>query len=676
MPPRPKRAATKRARPATPVDKSDASDFEESPPKPPPKRARRGKNTKMRASIEKLVEMPLDFIYLLVCKLQPLDLLHMARSCRSLREFFMSRKSEQFWKAAAKNMDDLPSPPEGLSWPAYTAVMFSAVCHNCGKGGCDTISWDCLARYCGACKYQLSTLHTTKYDQVRSLEVGLPNANIPYPVDQIPLHCVVPVMETDNKIFHDASGILPWLKRPWRWNFNWLAMKRLQEDLKKLSPEQMFGYIDAKAKALQTRREQTPPLVAWKEENKLLRASERQQLQKARGESIKQKLTEAGWGEELGLMPAAAFDSHPLVAQPKALTDRTWKSIHSRLEDFLLHHQQDRLYRERGALVKSRLKIMSDAIDAIQPLTDDGPATCDIALGIPEIQTTLELPADITVTMASFDFLANKLPTFVQRWKDDTRKQLCDLVRAKVKLAQSTDPLSLAIGSRFRCRHCSCSDTGYPHLLSHRCHNLPEHTFEERDYCKELIVYTLQLRRNTPSNFTDEVPFLEGIVKLCGQDPAKATVSEMDLLPIRLTCSKHNGEGEVTVMTWSMMLAHRRQHYWERCDTNDYDVVPENLCEAARPLEETARKHLEETLTSMNVWQCTHCTNVARTSKKRLLAHLASIHGIESPSENDLFCTEHENPKAVQLLDESKRVGLGKTYERSLEKGLVAFVRL
>ncbi|GJE86842.1 hypothetical protein PsYK624_029250 [Phanerochaete sordida] len=101
--------------------------------------------------------MPLDFIYLLVCKLHPLDLLHMARTCNGLRGFFMSRNSERFWQAASKNIDGLPPPPEGSCWPAYIAFMFSSSCHHCGRNGCDAMFWDCLARYCYDCKMRYAS---------------------------------------------------------------------------------------------------------------------------------------------------------------------------------------------------------------------------------------------------------------------------------------------------------------------------------------------------------------------------------------------------------------------------------------------------------------------------------------------------------------------------------------
>ncbi|EKM55720.1 uncharacterized protein PHACADRAFT_195764 [Phanerochaete carnosa HHB-10118-sp] len=505
--PRPRRTATKRTRLTEHVDDANASDLEPETRPKPTKRARRGK--KSRAGLEKLVDMPLDFIYLLVCKLHPLDVLHMARTCRNLRGFFMSRNSERFWQAAAKNVEDLPQPPEGLSWPAYVAFMFSTVCHNCGKGGCDAMFWDCLVRYCSRCRDKLSVLHTTKYDAARTLEVAFPGANIPFPFDQVPLHFLIPVMETERRKF-EGDGIMDCFKGHEGWDYSKLDLDRMRDALNQLPPEQICSFIETKAKKLCTLREQTPPLVQWKEDNKAARADERQNAQKMRYESIRTKLIELGWADELESVDALKLASHPLVMQPKPLTDRIWKNIKPQLVNFMVGLQQDRLCRERRSVIWSRLQTMRNAITAIMFLNEDGPSHYQIAIGIPRIQITLKLPSATVVTTESFSFLESELPAFDAKWKNDARGYLSSLIRAKVKIAKSTDPLSLAIASMFKCALCG-NRLHYQTLLSHKCYRCPKPVFAERDYCKELIAESLVARRCVVHGFEDEVETLQRV---------------------------------------------------------------------------------------------------------------------------------------------------------------------
>ncbi|TCD66484.1 hypothetical protein EIP91_001309 [Steccherinum ochraceum] len=71
-----------------------------------------------RGSLQDLPNMPLDILFEVFAQMEPMDLLSLARTNRSFRELLMSKSSTSFWKAAMKNVPDLPDCPSFLSIPA------------------------------------------------------------------------------------------------------------------------------------------------------------------------------------------------------------------------------------------------------------------------------------------------------------------------------------------------------------------------------------------------------------------------------------------------------------------------------------------------------------------------------------------------------------------------------
>ena len=64
--------------------------------------------------------------------LEPLDLLHLARTSKELRALLMSKGNSRLWKAARRNKPGLPDCPPHLSEPRYAASLFD---HHCFVSG-------------------------------------------------------------------------------------------------------------------------------------------------------------------------------------------------------------------------------------------------------------------------------------------------------------------------------------------------------------------------------------------------------------------------------------------------------------------------------------------------------------------------------------------------------------
>ncbi|KAI0738742.1 hypothetical protein BC629DRAFT_1300122 [Irpex lacteus] len=84
---------------------------------------------KRQGKLRHMLDMPLDVVLEICSHLLPRDLLHLARTSKSLRSFFMSRSSRSMWKSACTNVPGLPPCPSDLSEPAYANLMFDAHCH-------------------------------------------------------------------------------------------------------------------------------------------------------------------------------------------------------------------------------------------------------------------------------------------------------------------------------------------------------------------------------------------------------------------------------------------------------------------------------------------------------------------------------------------------------------------
>jgi hypothetical protein len=63
--------------------------------------------------------------------MHPLDLLNLARTCKSFRGILMTKSSAFVWKAALRQVNGLPDCPDDLSEPGYTNLVFYARCHVC-----------------------------------------------------------------------------------------------------------------------------------------------------------------------------------------------------------------------------------------------------------------------------------------------------------------------------------------------------------------------------------------------------------------------------------------------------------------------------------------------------------------------------------------------------------------
>ncbi|KAF5364868.1 hypothetical protein D9757_013041 [Collybiopsis confluens] len=103
--------------------------------------------------LQKLVQdVPLEVILEIFCFLEPGDLLRLSRTSKELRGILMSRSTQDVWRSARENVQDLPPLPPDLNEPQYARLLEDAYCYTCKhKGRCETILWTFRARVCKGC---------------------------------------------------------------------------------------------------------------------------------------------------------------------------------------------------------------------------------------------------------------------------------------------------------------------------------------------------------------------------------------------------------------------------------------------------------------------------------------------------------------------------------------------
>jgi len=89
------------------------------------------------------------------------------------------------------------------------------------------------------------------------------------------------------------------------------------------------------------------------------RSQELDDIRERRKDAIIVKLTELGWGDEIDALNERepyVFIHHPIVYQPRDLTDRIWSNNQQKLVEFLEQCKAERLARARRALIRSRIE--------------------------------------------------------------------------------------------------------------------------------------------------------------------------------------------------------------------------------------------------------------------------------------------------------------------------------
>ncbi|KAG2069481.1 hypothetical protein BDR04DRAFT_1055483 [Suillus decipiens] len=603
------------------------------------------KNYRPRAkkqSLEILISLPLDILFEIFGRLLPLDLLHLARTTKALRAMLMHRSSITVWMAARSNVKGMPACTDDMSEPAHASLAFDAHCHNCLKSNVRSADWNLRVRYCQKCFKERTEVIDDKFKATYGLK----------------LHRCLPLSMAQNS--NDIRCLTS-------------DRESLVDELSKLGPEERSVLRGTKRDEMLIRKEHAILCTKWTESEQQSRWKELDHLRSLRYDAIVEKLIELGWEEDVNKLPdrhtariykLTHFEDHPLVKQPKPLTDRIWQNIQHKMIEYMGQMREFRIQQERKQQIRERQSIVATIYS--DWLRETGyheflmPTAADL-FGEWQVRNIVELPAHLTVTAEDFQPVHKELLEIVDAWKRSTGYDLrSDLLWRfedylsdwRERLYYQCEKLAVAV---FTCTAWLCEDIPepgdsprymyFPEYLHHRCNRIrrriwnelhPVNTFEmgqgypgstvQREWSMDNLEFDTKASRT-----------VKNILDACDLDWREVTVSRLDHLDPRLVCLKCSygnhcdGERPMIVRSWRESVKHCAKKHW-----SDSTVKWQKISdEEARSLRQDQQEAAASTTTPpRKIWRCAHCHNKPREPEKmtvqEMTDHLEDHHSIGS----------------------------------------------
>ncbi|KAF5368094.1 hypothetical protein D9758_004416 [Tetrapyrgos nigripes] len=282
-----------------------------------------------RGILQKVKEMPLDILFETFSYLEPLDILHLARTSHDLRDLLMSRSSSSVWRNARRNIVGIPPLPFDMDEPQYANLAFDSYCHICMQPRCENILWQFRTRCCRNCI-------TTSLVSVSDL-VGVWRTTYARTFSVFEL----------VKDYVPYMSVTPW-QGPWGGEdrvYYPPVVKRFRREFKAIEKDQekLDAWVKEKREQYKGLMEHVEQCSSWSKSRHEERKAEFEEVRRRRKEQIVKKLSDIGWAGELQHIPDLVFSQHKLVHQAKELTEKGWKSISGPLLAYLAEHKESRL---------------------------------------------------------------------------------------------------------------------------------------------------------------------------------------------------------------------------------------------------------------------------------------------------------------------------------------------
>ncbi|KAI0707647.1 hypothetical protein C8Q76DRAFT_745779 [Earliella scabrosa] len=628
---------------------------------PPPKRRRKSAvSTSSKSStsggslrgrkglLSMLPDMPLDILFEIFAHLEPYDMLHLARTTKALRNLLMSRSSITVWRRARANRPDLLDCkcPSDMSEPAYANLLFDPHCHFCIKARVMRGMWANRVRCCKKCLKEYFS------DDVPSAPPLRPSKDF----------ILVPQDTIDGKLYHSKAKVQRLREQVAECRGDASALKVLRR--KQITTARLHERFGHEAKAW------------WIVENEK-RQEEKNILRVRRCDQIIDRLGQIGYDIEY-LSPAFAekFLAHPLVQQPKEITDRIWNNIKEPMIEFAQRACTDMRMREHCARYLNRLTLIRDLTKdwiLVQPMWVPTPSVADLSWYCPEYKTFLEnggylVSGELSVsafqwTCAMVRKLGDLIPEEALRLasagvEDNTAKG-----KGKAELGAPSQAQN--VGQRatttltpinnitiLRTSHCwfRCTVNGclvdYPRVLSHHCLKTgPPLTMDPKSDMDDLQnAYNIVLEE-FPWNFTGDKAVYDMDAHRATEKIKRAVLTKVsdltspDLCPVtlnllneRFACGECSTDGLACVMPWKVAVAHLTQPSHRG---RDIKVTVLDDPDRLRVLAEEAKRMEPKFDEQYKVWGCVHCRSSQAMPLIEVVEHCMTAHDITDPEEED-----------------------------------------
>ncbi|KAJ7126990.1 hypothetical protein C8R44DRAFT_780134 [Mycena epipterygia] len=612
-------------------DFSEPVDEEEPEFVPKKKRRKAGKSTQVataedqklkkvrgrRGLLSSLKEFPLDVLFEIFGHLNPLDLLHLARTTKEIRGILMARSAAFIWKEARSHVEGLPDLPRDLSEPQYANLVFDCHCHKCLAMPVQTVIWSARTRMCKKCmqeNFDTSDNMVSATQIERSLLEFVPS-------------------------FED--------RRTGRRN-RWYKTLLYSADLAKKLSEKCAefraggvlqcndpGYLEWRAqKVIETNElnAHSELCTVWAANRTSNRSNELHDARRLRQEAIVERLTALGWEEEISAN-IREFNWHKLVRQPKELTDRIWKNIEAPLVEFLTNLKKTRLEIEHTKIIKERRLLAAQVYHKYRetfPPDTVFPPKVDVICNEPfrvVIEDTPVYPEE-KVTEESFAAAILQVPQISTDWKRCKVEELVKIMKMVVPNAVEAD-LDLATTFFMSASYNANEPVGYPRILVHAAASTLRYSDDEGSQSLKWCLGqdswngdgTIRIHKRASG-------IVRSVVEACGLDPDVTTTAEMnEINPVMecLNCSDDT-HGRL-VMRWIQTTTHPcgEQAKW-KCLR--WDEEPAVEAEEKVVFERNSRAGY---LSYQDIYCCALC-DVPKMTFSKLNAHRETAHSMPAVS--------------------------------------------
>ncbi|TRM61375.1 hypothetical protein BD626DRAFT_85719 [Schizophyllum amplum] len=363
--------------------------------------------TRVRGQLAALQEMPLDILFLIFSYMHPLDLLHTARTTKTLRSILMSRSSAWIWRDSyAAACDVPPAPEDDVTIPEFVSLLYDRICSYCDAPSVKTVIWAARIRCCKKCISNNDIfMDCEAIDRFGSLWRVAYRLYLPHIVVQVrryrttelyPSEFAEPFVEEFITLDRQTKG-------------QWLAAKARE-----------FAELTAHASLCEK----------WDKDRQVDRKEELQKVRNDRRMGIIRRLTDLGWGDELEKGDKQAFAKQKLVRKAQPLSDKVWLHIKDEMVEFMEQMKAARL----SQALRARYELLSKTYRTFcrdKPLRTVFPGVGDI-ITIAEVAIMIEdTPYDVKLTEADLRAVLDAIPeSYFANWR-----AVCDT--ALVKLLNS-----------------------------------------------------------------------------------------------------------------------------------------------------------------------------------------------------------------------------------------------
>ncbi|KAF9533615.1 hypothetical protein CPB83DRAFT_845570 [Crepidotus variabilis] len=585
-----------------------------------------------RGFLHILLDMPTDILYEVLGTLEPLDLLSVARTVKSLRAILMSKISLSVWIHSFSNIVPVPPAcPDDLSYPQYAELAYGRSCYYCRRNlgaSCLYRSWRARVRACARCLG-----NKTLFIEDKHLASVLSND---YPLEVAQL---LPAVTAQT-----GTG---WRQKPVLYFLRSFHDKWRSEVLDFSCQADEVEWIDSKNRESTAALEESVKYITWSIEwEKESRSKIRLVIEK-RKELVIDRIKKLGWEDELSKVPddVEQPQDDPLISKiyQKELTEKILHNLEPRLEIIMQCVQLRRLTRERGQSLQIRITcldfirfeyVSSLAPGAFIPTTADL-YTNDFIKAVLNGQTNYDI-----LTISQREEIQNAFPEAIEKWQRDAEKSLLEIFATACSQPNNAiydyDPstiLKLAI-TFFQCGRCDTFCTT-EQMMRHSCTRKDFNTCALDEDLGAIKQATKMLPWNT--NKLIRVPILTHyrvriVLEECGFNSATIQVEEMQRLDPIFECLEHGDEksGRCT-MGWLSLCKHLHStiHADLGKGKRTFLVLSgEEALEVRRRIVENQERYLGKSRLTTSI--CTHCRQ--KGSVFTLLQHIRDTHGVSKPA--------------------------------------------